>query len=174
MNKVMEKVPVGKAGSVAPVQKRWQALDSLREEVDRLFKGYEQDFWQDQLSVFDGEFWGPMIGRGKLPPVDMVQKNDEYEIMVELPGLDEKEVEVKYGDGMLTIAGEKKEETEEKEEGYLVSERRRGAFKRSFRLPETVDPTKIEARFEKGVLKVTLPMKPEARSDERKITVKAA
>jgi len=177
MNKVMEKVPVEKTERSMPIRKEWRPFESLHEEIDRMFRGYEPDFWRmpERLPVFGREpFWGPTMGRRLAPPIDVIERDHDYEIMVELPGLDEKEVEVKYGDGMLTITGEKEEETEEKEEGYLVSERLHGAFKRSFRLPDTVDPTKIEARFEKGVLNVVLPMKPEARPDERKITVKAA
>jgi len=177
MNSLMEKVPVEKTERSMPIHKEWRPFESLREEVDGMFRGYGPDFWRmpERFPVFGREpFWGPMMGRRLAPPIDVIERDHDYEIMVELPGIEEKDVEVNYSDGMLTIVGEKEKETEEKEEGYLVSERHHGAFKRSFRLPETVDPTKIEARFEKGVLKVTLPMKPEARSDERKITVKAA
>ena len=109
-----------------------------------------------------------------VPPVDVIEKDHAFEVMVELPGLDMKDIDVKYSGGMLTITGEKTEETEEEKKGLVVSERRHGSFERSFRVPESVDTKIIEARFDKGVLIVVLPMKAEARSNERKIRVKAA
>ena len=74
---------------------------------------------------------------------------------------------------MLTIKGEKKEEKEEKAKNYHLSERRYGAFQRSFQLPFGVDAEKIEANFQKGVLTVTLPKTPEAQKKEKKIEIKA-
>ena len=104
----------------------------------------------------------------------MAEREGAYEISAELPGLDEKDVEVKLANGLLTIRGEKKEEREEKEKDYYLSERRYGAFTRSFQVPEGVDADKVEARFAKGVLTVTLPKTAEAQKQEKKIEVKAA
>ena len=104
--------------------------------------------------------------------LDIVEKDRAFEVKVDLPGLDEKDVEVKLTDGVLTIKGEKQEENEEKKVFYL-HERHFGAFERSFRVPETVDGDKIEAQFKKGVLTVTLPKKPDARKPEKKIEVRA-
>jgi HSP20 family protein len=73
---------------------------------------------------------------------------------------------------MLTIKGEKKQEKEEKSENYYLAERSYGAFERSLRLPDTIDDTKVEAKFDKGVLKVTAAKKPEAVKAERKIEIK--
>ena len=75
---------------------------------------------------------------------------------------------------MLTIKGEKKEEKEEKNQGYYVSERRYGSFTRSFRLPERANADKIEAHFKNGVLTVTVPKTAEAQTPQKKITIKAA
>ena len=73
---------------------------------------------------------------------------------------------------MLTIKGEKKQEKEEKSDSYYLAERSFGSFERSLRLPDTVDETKVEAKFDKGVLKVTAAKKPEAVKAERKIEIK--
>jgi len=87
--------------------------------------------------------------------------------------MDEKNVEVLFSDGVLTIKGEKQEEKEEKKKDYYMSERRYGSFRRSFEVPEGVDAEKIEASFKNGVLSVTLPKSPEAQKKEKKIPVTA-
>ena len=101
------------------------------------------------------------------PAVDVSEKDKEFEIMAELPGLDEKDVEVKLANGNLTIKGEKKEEKEEREKDYYLSERRYGSFVRSFPLPEGVNADKIEASFAKGVLTVKLPKTAEAQAEKK-------
>ena len=111
---------------------------------------------------------------GMVPPIDLVEKDQAYEITAELPGLDENDVLVNYDDGILTIKGDKKEEAETKEENMYVSERRYGSFQRSIRVPESVDADKIEANFKKGVLTLMLPKKPEAQRHAKQISVKAA
>ncbi len=107
------------------------------------------------------------------PFVDVVEKEKECQISAELPGLDEKDVEVSIADDLLTIKGEKKEEREEKAKNYYASERRYGAFQRSFQIPSGVDADKIGASFQKGVLMVTLPKTPEAQTKEKKIAIEA-
>ena len=108
------------------------------------------------------------------PAVDVAEKDEECEITAELPGLDEKNIEVKLANGTLTIKGEKKEEKEEKQKDYYLSERSYGSFIRSFQLPEGVDEGKIEASFVKGVLTVKLPKSAEAQKNEKTISIKAA
>jgi len=93
---------------------------------------------------------------------------------VALPGLEQKDVEVRLSNGTLIIKGEKREEKDERQKDYYMSERRYGTFMRSFRLPDTVDTDKIEARFANGVLTVRLPKSAEARQNEKKIEIKAA
>ena len=112
------------------------------------------------------------LTRATVPAVDIAESEKGYEIKAELPGMDEKAIEVKVTDGSLTITGEKQEEKEEKD--YYLQERRYGSFKRSFELPESVDPDKIEASFKKGVLTVILPKKAEAQKPAKKIEVKSA
>ena len=87
--------------------------------------------------------------------------------------MDEKNVEVTFAEGVLTIKGEKQEEREEKKKGYYMRERSSGSFERTFQVPEGIDTDKIKASFKKGVLAVTLPKSAEARRAERKIAVKA-
>jgi HSP20 family protein len=93
-------------------------------------------------------------------------------IEAELPGVEEKDVSVTLANGVLTIKGEKKLEKEEKNDSYHMTERSFGSFQRSLRLPDTVDDAKVEAHFDKGVLKVTAAKKPEAVKAERKIEIR--
>jgi HSP20 family protein len=169
-------VPVrteSKAGEPRSGLQAWQPFRSLRQEMDRLFADFERDWgWPRSLE--------PFFGRGtsltySVPAVDVAETDDAYEITAELPGLVEKDVEVKLANEVLTIKGEKQEEKEEKERttGYHVSERRYGTFQRSFRIPNGVDVDKIEATFKNGVLKVALPKTKEAQSAVKKIDVRA-
>ena len=97
-----------------------------------------------------------------------VEREKEYVVSAELPGMDENELEVKLSSGVLTIRGEKKEE----QPSYRVSERRYGSFERSFRLPEGIDEEKIDAKFVKGLLTIRLPKSEEALHKEKRIQVK--
>jgi HSP20 family protein len=104
--------------------------------------------------------------------VDVAERENEYEITAELPGMEEKDIEVNVSDDLLTIKGEKREEKEEKKKDYYVSERRYGSFQRSFSLPDGIDANKIEAKFINGVLTVILPKTPEAQKKQKKIEIK--
>jgi len=108
-----------------------------------------------------------------MPAVDVSETDKAYEITAELPGMDEKNVEVKVANGVLSIKGEKQEEKEEKKKDYYKRERNFGSFERSFQVPDGVDTDRIEASFKKGVLLVTLPKSAEAQKAEKKIAVKA-
>jgi len=115
----------------------------------------------------------PMVW-GTAPAVDITEKEKEFEVTAELPGMDESNIGVKLSNGTLTIKGEKKDEKEEKKKDYYLSERRFGSFQRSFQVPEGVDADKIEASFKKGLLTVTLPKTAEALKKEKNIAVKAS
>ncbi len=169
-------VKTEKAAEPASVPQAWQPFASLRQEIDRLFDDFGRGWWgAPRRSLFDVEpFWRNGHGLTAAPAVDVAESDKAYEITVELPGLDEKNIEVKLSNSTLTIKGEKQEEKEEKKKDYYVSERRFGSFERSFHVPEGVDVDKIEASFNKGVLKVTLPKTPAAQKPEKKIAVKAA
>jgi HSP20 family protein len=106
--------------------------------------------------------------------VDLFERNGGYELLAELPGLTEKQIEVKLANGIVTIKGEKSSERVEDQDDYHLRERSFGSFQRSFRVPANVDADKIEAKFDKGVLKVSLPKTAAAIQEERKIDVKTA
>jgi HSP20 family protein len=107
-----------------------------------------------------------------MPSLDVKETEKEIVVEAELPGLDEKDVSLTIQNGVLTVQGEKKLEHEEAKENYHVMERRYGSFQRSLRIPDTVNEDDIEARFDKGVLKVILPKRAEAASEQRKIEIK--
>ena len=109
-----------------------------------------------------------------MPRVDVIEREKEYCIKAEMPGLSEKDVEVTVSDGRLTIRGEKKEERQEEKENYYLSERSYGSFQRSFQLPDTVDKDKIEATSKNGVLTIRLPKTEQAIQQEKRIAIKAA
>ena len=147
----------------------WHPFDTLRRQVDRLFEEFPTHRSVGDFPSFDRL----MSAWPSSPPVDFVEKGAAYEISAELPGLDEKDVDIKFANGVLTIHGEKKEEKEVAEQGYYFSERRYGAFKRSFRVPDDVESEKIKASFDKGVLKISLPKAPDAQTREKKIQISA-
>jgi HSP20 family protein len=160
------------AGAATP-----RPFESLRREIDRLFDDFEWGSWRSPFrrALFDVEpFFRGEVKWGKVPAVDVADTATSYEITAELPGLDDKDIEVKFSDGTLTIRGEKKEEKEEKKKDYYLSERHYGSFQRSFTVPDGVDPDKIEAAFKNGVLTVTLPKTAEAQKKVKKIEVKKA
>lgn len=155
----------------------WRPFENLRREIDRLFDDFGGSMWRSPLgrSFFDVQpFWQREAAWAAAPAVDVAETDKAYEITAELPGMDEKNVEVKFSDGVLTIKGEKREEKEEKQKDYYLSERSYGSFQRSFQVPDGVVADKIEATFKKGVLTVTLPKSAEAQKAAKKIEVKAA
>ena len=107
-----------------------------------------------------------------VPELDVRENTNSNVVEAELPGVDEKDVSVTLANGMLTVKGEKKHEKEEKGENYYLAERSFGSFERSIRLPDTIDERKVEAKFDKGVLRITAAKKPEAVKAERRIEIK--
>jgi HSP20 family protein len=152
-------IPVGRSRNVAHSDNPFM---SLQREIDRLFDDFTRGF-----PSFAGGGAGEM-----LPSVDVTETDKEIEITAELPGLEEKDVQVNFADNVLTIRGEKKAEKEEKDKTYRMVERSYGSFMRSLELPDGVDANAIKASIDKGVLKVTVP-KP-APAQVKKIDVKAA
>jgi HSP20 family protein len=140
-------------------------MDAFHREVDRLF----EDFWRG--------FELPMLGRlerpvaGMTPRMDLTEDEERIRVMVELPGMDDKDIEVVLSDNVLTIKGEKKADVEETEKGYAYKERSYGSFRRSIPLHAEVVTDKVEATFEKGLLTVMLPKTPEAKKAYKKIPV---
>ena len=122
--------------------------------------------------LFDDFLSEPVLGRSNLPAVDVRETETEYLMEVELPGLTEKDVEVKLDNTLLTISSTRDEKKEEKKNGYVMRERRSARFSRSFVLPEAVDREKISAEFKNGILQLTFPKVPAAKP--KTIEVKAS
>jgi HSP20 family protein len=134
----------------------------LPRETDDLFNR----FFGDWPSSWTGET------RGWSPAVDMVDRNDEIVLRADIPGLEQKDIQVTVENGVLTIRGQRQSEHEAKEEDYYCCERWSGTFSRGMMLPPGVDPDKIKATFKNGVLEVHVPKSKQALG--RKIEVQAA
>src|SRR5690242_21703353 len=105
------------------------------------------------------------------PPVDIYEDEHNITLKIEVPGIDEKDIDVRIESNTLTVHGERKIEKEEKEENYRRVERQYGSFTRTFTLPQTVDAESVSANYDKGVLKITLPKKAEAKPKQIKVNV---
>lgn len=168
------KLPITKSSTPPAVAgETWRPFQALRNEIDQIFDDFGSGFWNRpfrSLARLERDLSKSMSS----PAVDVAENDKAYEITAELPGLDEKNIDIKLDKGGLTIKGEKREETEEKKKDYYVSERRYGAFERYFALPDGINADKIEATFKNGVLKVLLPKTEEAQKPAKTINVKAA
>mgnify|MGYP006285315345 CR=1 FL=1 len=111
-------------------------------------------------------------GLGSFGQADVSETDKAYELEIDLPGMKKDDVSVDYSDGVITIAGERRDEREDERKGYYLSERSHGTFQRSFRVPESVDHENISAKFTDGVLTVELPKTEESRETSRRIDVK--
>lgn len=140
-------------------------FERMHEEIDRLF----DEFMPQLASPREAEF-----RPGLLATVDVSETEDAVEVMADLPGIEQKDINLSLRNGSLFIRGERKHEAEEKRKNYYRAERSYGAFSRSIPLPCEVDENKVDARFENGVLTVRLPKSPAAKESERKIEIKAA
>jgi HSP20 family protein len=108
---------------------------------------------------------------GFAPPVDIYEDEHTITLKLEVPGIDEKDIDVRIENNTLTVYGERKFEKEEKEENFRRVERRYGSFTRSFILPSSVDPAQVSADYVKGVLKIKLTKKAEAQPKQIKVNV---
>jgi HSP20 family protein len=108
---------------------------------------------------------------GFAPPVDVYEDEHNFTLKIEVPGVEEKDIDVRIENNTLVVHGERKFEKEEKEENYRRVERQYGSFTRSFTLPNSVDPGQISANYDKGVLKINLAKKAEAKPKQIKISV---
>ena len=145
-----------------------QPLADFHREMDRVFANFFKGF--DLAPVF-----GEKGGNGQLVPrVDVSETDKEVQVTADLPGLDEKEIEVTLSNGNLTIKGEKKAEKEEKGKEFHRVERSYGMYQRVVPLPCEVEENKVSADFSKGVLIVKLPKSKQAKAASKKIQVKSA
>jgi HSP20 family protein len=152
-------IPVGRQSSITRTD---NPFITLQNEVDRLFENFTAGF----TSLGNG------MTNATLPNMDVAETDKEIEITAELPGLEEKDVQINISDNVLTVRGEKKAEKEQKDKNYRLIERSYGAFERSLQLPEGVNADAIKATIDKGVLKVVVPKPAPAQS--KKIEVKSA
>lgn len=147
-------------------------ITALRREIDRLFDQVAGNDWR--LPMFGPRgFDLPALADWKLtPPLNVKETDKAYVVSVELPGMQETEVEVKVAGGMLTIKGEKSEEKQEDKGDYHVSERHFGEVRRSLRLPEGIDATAIAAEMRNGVLTVTVPKSQKPQDQEQRVPIR--
>lgn len=132
-------------------------LIKYRPLTDLVLGNRFDDFFDD---IFDNRIWD---SGSFYPNVDIRNEGNKYILEADLPGLTEKDIDVKVENNILSISSAKEEKKEEKKDGYILKERRGYSFTRSFVLPKDVDMKKIQAQFKNGVLNVTLSKKPEAK-----------
>jgi HSP20 family protein len=153
------------------------AWRSFRTEMDRLFDRFASGWGMPSLRrMFDLEpaFRYESSFSMPSPAVDITEDDSAYKVTAELPGMTEKEIEVVVSGDTLSLKGEKRQEKEQKEKNFYLSERSYGSFQRTFVVPEGVDRDKIAADFSKGVLTITLPKTAKATQQQKKIEVKSA
>lgn len=139
----------------------WSLLNQLHGDLDRLFGGRMGEPSEEASSMATSD-WAPAV--------DIKEDKDRYLIHADVPGVDPKDIEVNLENGVLTIKGERKSETEDEREGYKRVERVRGTFFRRFSLPDTADSDKVSAKSRDGVLEITIPK--QEKASPRRITVK--
>ena len=143
----------------------FREFSTLQDRVNRLFRdsyrGVNQDAGHDD-SLATSSF---------SPAVDVYEDEHKVTLKIEVPGIDEKDIDVRVENNTLTVRGERKIEKEEKEENYRRVERQYGSFTRTFTLPTTVDSENVSATYDKGVLKIALPKKAEAKPKQIKVNV---
>jgi len=147
---------------------RYDPFGQFRSQFDRLF----EDFFGD----FDAPAAGGEAAKapGISPNLDVAESDKVYEIAVELPGVEETDLDVSVSDGVLAIKGEKRSDSEEGDKNYHRVERSYGAFERRLTLPNEIDADKIDAGFANGVLTVTIPKSEDAKEAVKKISITSA
>jgi HSP20 family protein len=129
---------------------------------------------QDRMNRLFRESQGPeesLTTSSFAPPVDVYEDEHNVTLKIEVPGIEEKDIDVRIENNVLTVHGERKFEKEEKEENFRRVERQYGSFTRTFTLPTTVDAEKVSADYDKGILKIVLPKKAEAKPKQVKVNV---
>lgn len=145
-----------------------EPLYGLQKNINRLFDSFfdESDLLPSIFEEYENKF-GDFA-----PRIDIKESKKNIEISAELPGMDENDVDLELSDDILTIKGEKKQETEDKKDGYYRMERSYGSFYRTIQLPDGIDKDKTEASFKKGVLKIFVPKTAKAIESQKKIPIK--
>ena len=143
---------------------RWdpfREFSTLQDRMNRLFRdSYGPEGREESLTTSNFA-----------PAVDVYEDEHQVTLKIEVPGVDEKDIDVRIENNVLTVHGERKFEKEEKEENFRRVERQYGSFTRTFTLPNTVDSENVQANYDKGILKITLPKKAEAKPKQIKVNV---
>jgi len=149
-------------------------------DVSRVEQSPVSELHQRMDDLFNEFFDGFGLGLSRLesrhtitPNVDVSETDEEVRVTADMPGMDEKDIQVSLDNDLLTIKGEKKHEQEEKKRNYYMVERSYGEFQRVIPMPASVDKDKVKAAFKKGVLTITLPKKPELTSRKKTIEISA-
>jgi HSP20 family protein len=143
---------------------RWEPFRefaTLQDRINRVFRDSYSGAGQDEA----------LTTSSFAPAVDVYEDEHKVSLKIEVPGIDEKDIDVRVENNTLTVHGERKIEKEEKEENYRRVERQYGSFTRTFTLPTTVDSENVSANYDKGVLKITLPKKAEAKPKQIKVNI---
>jgi HSP20 family protein len=156
MTRPQAAMPAPIKAAPAPVSRRVTPFDLLQNEIDRVFNSFNN--WPAAFT--DTSF---------SPSMEVTETDAAIEVSIELPGMDEKDIDISVADGVLTIRGEKKFERDEKKKNYRVVERSYGSFERAVALPQVVDAAKVKAQMSKGVLKIDIPKPLAAKAQQVKI-----
>ena len=140
----------------------------FQKEMNRLF-----DHFSENMFSLSPMRWNMPEISAAYPKMDVSETDKEFKITAELPGIDEKDIDVSVSNDMLTIKGEKKAEKEEKKSNYYRMERSYGSFQRSIPLPTEVEKDQVQASFKKGVLSIMLPKSERAVKESKKVTIKS-
>jgi HSP20 family protein len=129
------------------------------EDMERAFERFMSGSWLQPLAWDRPTVWREMMGpfQGRMPRMDVLDRDEDYLVRAEVPGVDKKDIEVSLADNMLTVKGKVQHEEKEQKGDYYRCEISQGAFSRSVLVPGKVDPSKVEASLKDGVLEVTLP-----------------
>jgi len=141
---------------------RWEPFREFSTLQDRMNRLFRDSYGSEDEALTSTAF---------APPVDVYEDEHNITLKIEVPGIDEKEIDVRLENRTLSVHGERKFEKEEKEENFRRVERRYGSFTRTFTLPSTVDSENVTANYDKGVLKITLAKKTEAKPKQIKVNV---
>jgi HSP20 family protein len=142
---------------------RWEPFrefSTLQDRMNRLFRETQGNSQDESLT-----------SSSFAPAVDVYEDEHNVALKIDVPGIDEKDIDVRIENNTLTVQGERKIEKEEKEQNYRRVERQYGGFTRTFNLPPTVDAEKVQADYDKGVLTITLPKKAEAKPKQIKVNI---
>jgi HSP20 family protein len=142
---------------------RWDPFREFSTVQDRLNRLFRDSYGEGREETLTTSTFAP--------PVDVYEDEHSITLKIEVPGIDEKDIDVQIENNTLTVHGERKFEKEEKEENYRRVERQYGNFTRSFALPNTIDAEQVQAHYDKGILKIQLAKKAEAKPKQIKVNV---